>query len=261
MNAENNPDSLGLPLEYQHWPAYFDAFNIGDDTAAKNAVVERVLRAHGVRTVLDLTCGTGSQVFFLTQHGYQVTGVDFSPSLLTIARQKAHDANVNVSFIDGDMRTSQVGTFDAVITIFNAIGHLTKADFAHALRNIHRNLKTGGLYVFDIFNLAALTDEVVANLAVQGSKKVHGAHVHWVQCSTLDRNAGQLTSYDHYIVQQHVETPQSVQHQFSLQLYTTLELTTLLASHGFDTLAHCSMDGADFVEDTTLSRLTIARKQ
>lgn len=32
------------------------------------------------------------------------------------------------------MRTSHVGEFDAVITIFNAIGHLTKTDFEKTLQ-------------------------------------------------------------------------------------------------------------------------------
>jgi SAM-dependent methyltransferase len=48
--------------------------------------------------------------------------------------------------------------FDAVITIFNAVGHLTKSGFEKAIRNIHRNLNAGGIYVFDILNLEAMTD-------------------------------------------------------------------------------------------------------
>ena len=48
---------------------------------------------------------------------------------------------------------SQVGQFDAVITIFNAVGHLTKQDFKKAIQNIYTNLNDRGLYVFDIYNL------------------------------------------------------------------------------------------------------------
>jgi hypothetical protein len=50
------------------------------------------------------------------------------------------------------MRTLKIGLFDAVITISNAVGHLTKAGFEKAMRSINKNLKEGGIYIFDIFN-------------------------------------------------------------------------------------------------------------
>ena len=151
-----NKTKLGLPLEYSELSEYFDVHNVGDDTDAKNEVIQKLLRKYNVRTVLDFTCGTGSQVFFLTKFGFRVTGADFSPKLLDIARKKAKKDNFDISFIDGDMRTLQAGKFDSVITIFNAIGHLTKYDFEKAIRNICKNLKPGGIYVFDIFNLEAM---------------------------------------------------------------------------------------------------------
>ncbi len=86
--------------------------------------------------------------------------VIFSPPLLDIARSKAKEMNRNIIFIGCDMRNVKAGKFDAVITIFNAIGHLTKADFETALQNIHTNLKDDGVYIFDIFNLQALTDKI-----------------------------------------------------------------------------------------------------
>jgi len=35
---------LGLPFEYQQMPEYFDAHNVSEQTAAKNAVVEKLLK-------------------------------------------------------------------------------------------------------------------------------------------------------------------------------------------------------------------------
>ena len=59
------------------------------------------------------------------------------------------------------MRNLQLGKLNAVITIDNAVGHLVKADFDIAIRNIYKNLKKVGLYIFDILNLDAMTDEVI----------------------------------------------------------------------------------------------------
>ena len=122
MNS--NEHKLGLPIEYQQLPEYFDSHNINEQTDAKNALVERLLKEQKVKTVLDMTCGTGSQMFYLAVRGYEVVGSDFSPALLDRARSKAKEMNRNIIFIDGDIRKVNAGKFDAVITIFNAIGHL-----------------------------------------------------------------------------------------------------------------------------------------
>jgi ubiquinone/menaquinone biosynthesis C-methylase UbiE len=52
---------------------------------------------------LDLTCGTGSQVFYLIKRGYKVVGSDFSPALLAIAREKTQKENILVTFKEGDI--------------------------------------------------------------------------------------------------------------------------------------------------------------
>jgi 2-polyprenyl-3-methyl-5-hydroxy-6-metoxy-1,4-benzoquinol methylase len=67
-------------------------------------------------------------VIWLAKQGFQATGSDLSPSLLKIAKQKARRERVRVQFFQGDMRTQRINHFDAVITIFNAIGHLTNPD-------------------------------------------------------------------------------------------------------------------------------------
>ena len=262
MNAENNNKSnLGLPLEYETLPEYFDAANISKESDANNAVIEKFLNSYQANTVLDLTCGTGSQVFFLNERGYKVTGADFSPALLKIARARASREKMDLTFIDGDMRTLKAGTFDAVITISNAIGHVTKADFEKTLRNIYDNLNDGGIYIFDILNLDAMTDTVVADLAYFVHKKVGDTQILSMQCSTIDRAQGILTSYDSLLIQKNAAVPERIQNTFSIQIYNSTELREMLAKNGFETLGHFGMQGEKFKEETTQSILTVARKK
>ena len=251
---------LGLPLEYNKLSEYFDAHNIHEDTDAKNEVIRKLLQKHVVKTVLDLTCGTGSQVFYLIKHGFKVIGADFSPDLLKIARQRASKDNVDAEFIDGDMRTINVGKFDAIITIFNAIGHLTKGDFEKAIKNIHNNLDDGGLYIFDIFNLQAMTDKLVNNLAMDLNKTIDDVKIHNIQYSTIEKDAGLLTSYDNYSIQKNDDKPKVLKNEFTLQIYTVKELREILAKNGFEVVEQYSMDGTEFLEDESSSMLTVARK-
>lgn len=253
-------NKLGLPLEYKKLPQYFDAWNISNDTRAKNAVIEQLLKENDVKTVLDLTCGTGSQVFFLLEHGYQVVGADFSPELLKIARKRARANKLKVKFIDGDMRKLRVGQFDAAISIFNAVGHLSKTGFNQALKNAAFNLKEGGIFVFDIFNLEAMTEKVVAEFACYVHKKINNTQFLSTQCSTINKANGMLTSYDSYMIQKNADKPEIFNNKFSLQIYTAQELRDILAHHGFDTLGQYAMDSSKFQRLKSLNILTVARK-
>lgn len=258
MNAKHK---LGLPLEYQQMPEYFDAHNVSAETEAKNDLIEKLLKEQEVNSVLDMTCGTGSQVFYLAERGYEVVGSDFSPALLEMARNKAAKVGKNITFIDGDVCNLHVGKFDAVITIFNAIGHLTKTDFEKALQNIHANLNDSGVYIFDIFNLQAITDNIIDNFKMDIESVVNGVKIRNVQHSEIDRKNGLLTSHDHYTILKKGCEPEIHTNTFSLQIYTAKELQVMLIRNGFEIIHLYDMEGNPFIADKSLNILTVARKK
>lgn len=254
-------NEFGLPLEYQIMPQYFDAHNILDDSTDKNAALAALLKETNVSSILDMTCGTGAQVFYLTDLGYQVTGSDFSPDLLVQARQKAQDRNLDIDFIDGDMRNLKVGQFDAVITMFNAIGHLSKPDFEIAIRNVADNLKPNGLYIFDIFNVEAITDENIGPVFdMDITKAVGSTTIRNIQTSKLDRKLNQLTSFDHYIIEEENGDLKERDHHFTLQIYTATEIAAMLAANGFDQIEQFDFMGGKFSPTQSHSILTCAHK-
>ena len=52
---------------------------------------------------LDLGCGTGTNAIYMTQHGWDVTAIDFVPRAIETARAKAQAANVGPRLIQGDV--------------------------------------------------------------------------------------------------------------------------------------------------------------
>lgn len=93
-------------------------------------------------TVLDVGCGAGRATRWFVQHGYNVTGVDFSDTMLKLARQAAPEATV----LSMDIRAVDFAnaTFDAVWSSFSII-HIPKLDVARTLRSWHRVLKPAGV--------------------------------------------------------------------------------------------------------------------
>ena len=260
----NKQSELGLPIEYQQYPEYFDIPANARHEDEKNQVIANVLARYAPKTVLDMTCGTGAQVFHLLKLGYEVIGSDLSPPLVEIAKDKAAKQNINVQFVVGDIRYVQQGQFDVVITIDNAIGHLVKEDFAMALGNIYKHLNSGGIYVFDILNLDAMTDEVIeadSKKMTGASIAADGAKIYNVRCSTIDRKRGLLTSNEAITIQKNGEEKQ-IKNTCSLQIYTMNELRELLSNNGFQVIEQYKIDTYTFHQnDKGYGILTVAQKQ
>lgn len=117
-------------------------------------LLERVLGSAPSRRILDLGSGTGEHSRFLAAKGFDVTGIDASPSM--IEKSAAEKPEGNVRFILGDMREADrlvQGPFGAAICLGNALPHLTDDDSLQQLASaLRRVLAPGGPFLLQILN-------------------------------------------------------------------------------------------------------------
>jgi len=99
--------------------------------------------------VLELGCGSGRLLVPLAEAGGELTGVDNSPAMLALARNKLGD---RVKLVEGDMRTFELRErYALAIVSINSFMHLlTTADQLAALSNVARHLKPGGRLIIDL---------------------------------------------------------------------------------------------------------------
>ena len=66
---------------------------------------------------IDLGCGTGTNVLTLARRGWQVTGVDFAPRAITLARRKVRAADIHADLRVGDVTHLRgiAGPFDLAL--------------------------------------------------------------------------------------------------------------------------------------------------
>ena len=105
--AADDPVKRQVAAHWDRRAARFDAdFGHSIATAAERAAWDRildlVLPGAAPLDALDLGCGTGFLCFELAARGHRVTGVDFAPAMLALARQKAAERGVAIRFESAD---------------------------------------------------------------------------------------------------------------------------------------------------------------
>lgn len=107
------------------------------------------------RTFIDLGCGTGASIEFFNQYQYIVTGVDQSPEMLAIARNKYP----NVRFDEQDIRQLEnIPSADMAICL-NVINELDSLnDLKATFESAYKVLRDNKLLIFDMYTIEGLIE-------------------------------------------------------------------------------------------------------
>lgn len=128
-------------------------------------LVEEAFRRHAsapVRSLLDLGCGTGGHAILFADRGYEVTAVDRSADMLSVAREKEarrqRPAGAGVAFHESDIQSLDLGRqFDACVMMFAVLSYQTTDPALTAgLAAVRRSLRSGGLFLCDFWYAPAV---------------------------------------------------------------------------------------------------------
>jgi SAM-dependent methyltransferase len=133
--------------------ALYDGF-LAERTPVEVDQIEALLQLHPPRRILDLPCGQGRHAIELARRGYEVTGVDLSPYMLGVARERADAIGVRVRWLAGDMREALPGeTFDLVLNLFTSFGYFAdEADDRRVAVAAASMLEPGGRFLLEVIN-------------------------------------------------------------------------------------------------------------
>ena len=119
----------------------------------------------GVRSVLDLCCGTGLLAGELVARGYVVVGVDASDAMLALARTRL---GPEVALSRTTLPHLEIGeVFDAAVCTFDGLNYLTPNEVALTMAAVAQRLRPAGWLVFDL-HTDAMMDFTIANGLVAG---------------------------------------------------------------------------------------------
>lgn len=144
------------------------------DEAPYDKWTEIVLNELRSGKVLDLGCGTGECSVRLADKGFDVTAVDLSEQMLSVAHDKAIRHSLNVRFIQQDMRDLETAERYDVVAIFcDSLNYITdehgvKSTFAR----IYEHLNPGGILLFDVHSMHKITNLFVGHTFASNDEEI-----------------------------------------------------------------------------------------
>lgn len=197
--------------------------------------LEACRRARG--PVLELCCGSGRLTLPLLKAGINITGLDFTPSMLAAARRKASALGLPDVFLRGDMLKARLGRkFKLVFIPFNSIQNIyTLEDVEKVFRTVRAHLAPGGRFILDIFNPSI---EYMAKMSKphkgisrfrtpKGRKVVLDEVCRYDSASQVNR-----VTWIH-----HIDGGRPVAQKLDMRCFYPLEMDALLKYNGFKTLS------------------------
>lgn len=123
---------------HENYREYFEATAGIDPSEFLEPIASRLSLG---ATVLDIGCGAGRDLCWLTNRGFIATGFEFSPGLASLARDFSKRPIIQADFSSYDFSQVQ---FDALLLI-GALVHIHHSEFDSVFIRISQALRAGGL--------------------------------------------------------------------------------------------------------------------
>lgn len=119
-------------------------------------ILQNIVKTEKIKPckVIELGCGTGNYVIYLSSKGFDATGVDISKTAIEIATNSASKKGINCNFISSDVlgdMTEVQDTFDFAYD-WELLHHIFPQDREKYINNVHRLLNPEGMYLSVCFS-------------------------------------------------------------------------------------------------------------
>ena len=246
---------------YEMLAPYYDDFNADVDYRAWAEELNRLIRLYQrgeTHRIIDLGCGTGGFTLPLAALGYEVTGIDLSPSMLSIAYDRAVTQGLasKVFFTEQDMTDfSCADVSDAAVCCLDGINHLmTTDDVSACFSSVAASLRADGLFLFDVHTKYKFEEILDGNSFVYENE-----HAFCIWQNAMRRDGAcrfDLTLFEKGADGRYTRYDET---QFE-RLYATRTLRRLLTACGFCCLAVLGNPDGRAPSDTDERLFFVARK-
>lgn len=116
-----------------------------------------------IERIVDLGCGTGNIAIPLAKAGYQMSGVDLSSDMLTLAAAQSDNEKLKINWIQQDIRQlTGFQNIDLFISYCDVINYITsKEDVFTVFQRVFDSLNETGQFIFDVHSMGYVKNHLL----------------------------------------------------------------------------------------------------
>ncbi|WP_432355190.1 class I SAM-dependent DNA methyltransferase [Sporosarcina sp. A2] len=139
-------------MMYSQFASVYDELMQDIPYPAYADLIHTALNGLSDKRILDVACGTGILSVILAERGANVTGIDLSEEMLTVAKKRAQNRFPSLQFMHQAMQQLAVpDQFDAAVIPIDSLNYLEdEQQVNQTFKGIYDALLPGGLLLFDV---------------------------------------------------------------------------------------------------------------
>ncbi len=139
---------------YSNFSEYYDSLMYDVDYKKRTSYLLKLFKKYGKKPtlLLDVACGTGGFSNEFARQGIEVIGVDMSEEMLSVAREKSAEQDLNILYLCQKAEELDLyGTVDGAVCCLDSLNHITDyKTFCKAVAKVSLFLEEGSLFIFDL---------------------------------------------------------------------------------------------------------------
>ncbi len=136
---------------YNDYSGFYDSIYACKDYIVETDRLGEILAAHGQvqgSRILDIGSGTGRHIEALQSRGFEVLGIEPSPSMAAVAIRRG--ANVKVGYVE-EMAGNE-GSYDVATALFAVLNHVRPSGLQQFFRVVGTLVREDGLVAVEIWS-------------------------------------------------------------------------------------------------------------
>ena len=210
------------------------------------------------KNIVDLGCGTGNIAIPLSKQGYQLTGIDLSEDMLSVAYDKMQENQVMFPLFQQNMMELELPHLaELIVSYCDSLNYLNgMEEVKQTFKQVHQNLEEGGYFFFDMHSPYKIT-----KIFNQHSFAWNDEDISVIWLTDVDDEKLTVEHNLTFFVAQEDHLYEKFHEVHMQQTYTIEQVNELLVETGYDLVATYGDFQLTPVTETTERIFYVAKKR